>query len=245
MTAAQTGPAPAGPLPIELPAGLPRPAVRYLQFAVPAGQRPVRTARIAQSGTFLVNPPDGWAPFTAVEHFTASPPSFVWNARIRMAPFVVTRVRDSYENGGGAMVARMGHLFTLAEQHGTREIASAALLRWLAEAAWLPTALLPSQSLVWQPVDHLTSRIALSDHGLDVAVDVDISERGEITRVSADRYRDLDGVGVLTPWVGWFRQYERVEGMMVPMEAEVAWIVEEKAMPYFRCHIDRAEYVYG
>ncbi len=244
MTATSVGSTFAGRL-LDLPAGLPDPAVRYLRFALSPDQRPIRSARVAQSGTFLVRAPDGWAPFTAVEHFTANPPSFVWTARIRMAPFVVTHVRDSYENGEGAMVAKVGHLFTLAEQHGTLEISSAALLRWLAEAPWLPTALMPSDRLVWQPVDHLTSRITLEDRGLAVSVDVDVSERGEITRISADRYRDIDGVGVLTPWVGWFRDYESVDGMMVPKAAEVAWIEDDEAMAYFRCHVDHVEYVYG
>ncbi len=230
---------------LSLPVALPEPAVRYLRFAIPPGQRPIRAARVKQSGTFLVRPPDGWAPFTAVEHFTFDPISFTWDARIRMAPFVVARVRDSYQHGQGAMLAKVLRLFTLAEQRGTLEISSAALLRWLAEAPWMPTALMPSESLVWQAVDHLTSRIALADHGLNVAIDVDVSEQGEITRVAADRYRDIDGVGVLTPWVGWFRDYESVDGLMVPREAEVAWMVEDEAMAYFRCQVDDVEYTYG
>ncbi len=48
------------------------------------------------------------------------------------------------------------------------------------------------------------------------------------------RYRDVDGKCVPTPWEGHFRQYERVEGVMVPREGEVAWILPEGRLSYWR-----------
>jgi len=39
------------------------------------------------------------------------------------------------------MHAKVARLVTVADQHGTPEMAASSLLRYLAEAAWLPTAL--------------------------------------------------------------------------------------------------------
>jgi hypothetical protein len=57
--------------------------------------------------------------------------------------------------------------------------------------------------------------------------------RGGIVKVSALRHRDVSGMAVLTPWVGHFREYRSIQGMMVPMYGEVAWIVDDVVMPYF------------
>lgn len=220
-------------------AGLPAPAARYFAFALTPGQPLVRHARLAQSGA-LARRRDQWAPFTATEDFDVSPPAFVWEARIRMAPFLVARVRDSYRAGEGAVHAKLAGIVTLVDLHGTPEVAAASLQRYLAEAAWLPTALLPSAELVWTPVDDDAARATLTDHGLSVWVDFRFSPRGEIVETSTERYRDVDGSAVRTPWVGRFWDYVRLGGMMVPRQGEVAWLLPEGRYPYWRGRIDGA-----
>ena len=44
---------------------------------------------------------------------------------------------------------------------------------------------------------------------------------GRIVRVRAERPREVDGAFVATPWVGSFRDWQDVGGLMVPMEGEV------------------------
>jgi hypothetical protein len=113
-------------------------------------------------------------------------------------------------------------------------MAAGALLRYLAEAAWLPTALLPVSGVRWEPVDDSTARATLTDRGTTVSMDVHFSAGGEIQRISALRHRDVNGTPVLTPWVGRFSSYARVEGMMVPTEGEVGWELPDGWFPYWR-----------
>jgi hypothetical protein len=75
---------------------LPAPVARYFAFALPPGQTLVRRARVEHRGEFRSGPDRGWSPFESVQHFTTDPPGFVWDARIRMAPGMTVRVRDSY-----------------------------------------------------------------------------------------------------------------------------------------------------
>ena len=44
-------------------------------------------------------------------------------------------------------------LFTVAAMHNTAELNQGELMRFFAEAAWYPTALLPSQGVVWEAID--------------------------------------------------------------------------------------------
>ncbi len=52
----------------------------------------------------------------------------------------------------------------------------------------------------------------------------------------------MNGKGVPTPWEGHFREYERVDGVIVPREGEVAWILPEGRLTYWRGRVVRVEY---
>ncbi len=218
-------------------AGLPDPVVRYFTFALTPGQQIIRRARVEQQGEFQMRPGGGWKPFTAVQHFAVEPPGFVWDAAIRLAPLLAVRVRDSYLEGEGTMHGALAALVSVVDQRGTPEMAASSLHRYLQEAVWLPTALLPSAGVVWTAVDNSTARATLTDRGTSVSVDFHFGPQGEIVRTSVERYRDVNGRGVLTPQVGRLREYERVEGMMVPRAGEVEWLLPEGPFPFWRGRI--------
>ena len=222
---------------------LPAPVKRYFMFALRPGQPLVRSARIVQRGDFAMEP-DAWSPFTATQHVTVRPPGFVWDASIRIAPGVAVRVRDSYIGGVGRTHGRVAGIVPVVDQSGTLEMASGSLHRYLAEAPWVPTALLPSAGVTWTAVDDMTARASLTDYGTSVSVDFHFNDRGEITGMSADRLRHANGAAVPTRWIGRFGEYEALGGMTVPREAEVSWILPEEPYPYWRGRITEASYMY-
>jgi hypothetical protein len=71
-------------------------------------------------------------------------PGFDWDARIQMVPGLKAFVHDTYLLGEGNLHASLLGLFTLAKMHDTPELNQGELLRFFAEVAWYPTALLPS-----------------------------------------------------------------------------------------------------
>ena len=221
---------------------LPAPVARYLAFALPDGQPRIHTARIEWRGEFQRTPGGGWSPFTAEQHYTTSPPGFVWNAAIRMAPFIPMRVRDSYLGGAGSMMGRLGGIATIIDERGTRELASGALTRWLGETAWFPTALLPGMGVSWEAVDATTARAVVADGENRVEAVFHFAPTGEMVRMTAMRYRDVNGVGKLTAFEGRYSEYARREGVMIPMRSEVAWLLPEGRFPYWRGHPVRVQY---
>ena len=221
---------------------LPPPVRRYFAFVLRDGQPVIARARLRWSGGFQSRPAAGWAPFTALQHFTTRPPGFVWEARIHMLPLLPVHVRDSYLGATGSMLGSIGGLVPVVDQRGTPELAQSALARWLGEAVWFPTALLPGGGVEWEAVDDSTARATVSDGDVRVSAEFRFASTGEITRMTAMRYRDVGGTAVLTPFEGSYGRYERRAGVMLPAEAEVAWVLPEGRFPYWRGSLESVEY---
>ncbi|UYZ58092.1 DUF6920 family protein [Hymenobacter latericus] len=214
-------------------ATLPASVARYFRFALTPGQPLIRSARTSQTGEF--NAGNGWSPFTATHHVHVTPPGFVWDARIYMTPVLPVRIRDSYVAGHGAMQGKFAGVVPVVNAVNRPDIDSGALLRYLAEAVWYPTALLPSQGVRWSAIDEHTALATLTDGATTVSLQFSFGEQGEIVRSYAPaRFRDVNGQGVPTPWGGTYQQYIRVAGMMVPQSGDVAWFLPEGRSPYWR-----------
>lgn len=224
--------------------GLPDPVRRYFEFALVPGQPRVVNARVEQAGTFRIgNAGAPWKPFIAVQHYSTYPPGFVWDARIRMAPVVSVRVRDSYLDGAGAMQAQIASLVPILNERSRPELDGGALLRYLAEAVWFPTALLPGQGVEWKAIDGSAALATLTDGRSSVALEFRFGPRGEIVGAYAPaRSRAVDHGYVPTPWECFYRSYEPLSGMMIPREAEAAWLLPEGRLPYFRGFVPAIEY---
>jgi hypothetical protein len=109
-----------------------------------------------------------------------------------------------------------------------------------------PTALLPGSDISWEPIDDDSARVTLVDANTSVSLVVRFGADGLIDSVYSDgRYRDVDGVQIATPWEGRFWTYEERDGMLVPLDGEVAWLLPEGRWPYWRGHIDNIIYEFA
>ena len=74
----------------------------------------------------------------------------------------------------------------------------------------------------------------------------EFSEAGLIASVNADaRWRTVKDEVLPTPWAGRFWQYELRDGIRVPVEAEVAWLLPEGRRPYWRGRITHFHYEFA
>jgi hypothetical protein len=220
-------------------ADLPAPVARYFEFALTPGQPLVRRAQVEQRGDFAMKPGE-WRRMRASQTFWASPPGFVWDATISMAPGVNIRVRDGYFGGSAKMKGSIAGLIPIVDQADTPGLAEGSLLRYLAEAPLLPTALLPGAGVQWTAIDDTTARATLSDAGVTVSMNAHFGAAGEITRISALRFRDVNGIGVPTPFEAVWSDYLRVDGMMIPTAGEAMWLLREGPHSFWRARITGA-----
>ena len=227
--------------------GLPPPVQRYLRAALTDGQRRVRSMDMAQTGTmdFGERTPR-WLPFHATERATTDRPGFVWDAAIAMFPGVPVRVHDAYVAGEGRLHPAVFGLFSLADARDTGgELAQGELLRFLAEAPWYPTALLPGPNLRWAPVDERSARVTLRDGATAVTMTFHFGEDAMVDSMRAEaRGRLVDGRSVPTVWEGRWTDYGVRDGMRVPLAGEVAWRLPEGLKPYWRGQVTRLDYTF-
>lgn len=219
-------------------ADLPPPVARYFRAALRDGQPLVQRARISWEGLFNTGRPgqDAWKPFTATQVFVPGAPGFVWDARVRMAPAVHVWVRDGFVGGEGSMRAAVLGAATVVDVGGAGTIAAAALQRYLGEAVWFPTALLPSQGVTWSAMDAARARASFEGGGTRVDLEFRFGPDGLVHEMFApDRlYDDGRSPPVARPWTARILRHEERSGMRVPAEAVVEWGLPAGAFQYWR-----------
>jgi uncharacterized protein DUF6920 len=215
---------------------VPSPVARFLSRSLTEGQPLIDTLHVEQTGEFRVG--ESWQPFRATQRFTVEPAGFVWDARIAMMPLLPVLVRDSYVGGSAAMQGEIGGVYPLVNQSQRRELDAGALQRFLAEAVWFPTALLPRENLKWDPIDDHRARATLTDSHTTVSVEFRFNDAGDVAEIFApDRYAENHGRYEPKPWVVRCSEYESRAGMRIPVQCEVAWIEATGPAPYWRGRI--------
>ena len=227
--------------------GLPAPVQRYFRAVLKDGQPIVAAANVRHTGTFNMSETgEQWKPFTSTQRVITRRPGFDWDGRIAMAPGLAVYVHDAYVAGEGILHATLLGLVTVVHMRGTPEVAQGELMRFLAEAAWYPTALLPGQGIRWEAVDDTSAKATLKDGDIAVTLLFRFSAAGPIQSVRAEaRGRTVNGRVVATPWEGHWQHHELRDGMLVPLEGEVAWVLPEGPKPYWRGRITGIDYEFA
>ncbi|MBW8467132.1 MAG: hypothetical protein K0M67_02615 [Thiobacillus sp.] len=216
--------------------GLPAPVQRYFSTVLTPGQSIVTAATLEHTGHFNLSPTgEQWKPFTSRQRVVVQRPGFLWDARIAMAPGVPVRVHDSYADSEGLLHAAVFGLFNVAHLRGGGELARGELMRFFAEAAWYPTALLPSQGVRWSAVDDHSAHATLRDGALSLTLLFRFDDAGLMASVRAEARGRMVGREVSSaPWEGTWSNHQRVDGMTVPLTGEVAWLLPEGRKTYWR-----------
>jgi hypothetical protein len=215
---------------------LPPPVQAYLRAVLAPGHPIIAGVHLRHTGTFnLSESSQRWVPFTSDQRVVTRRPGFDWDARIVVIPGLVVRVHDAYVQGEGILHAALLAMFPLVSQHGTPELAQGELMRFLAEAPWYPTALLPSQGVRWEPMDDHSARATLTDRKVSASLVFRFGADGLIESVLAEkRARLVAGRSIPTPWLGRWSEWQRLNGVRVPTRGEVAWLLPTGPRPYWR-----------
>ena len=217
--------------------GLPVPVQRYFRLVLTDGQPIIAAATIEMTGTInLSATTEQWKPFTSRQRVITRKPGFLWNAQVDMFPGAPALVEDSYIAGEGRLSAKLFGLFAVADLQGGGEIARGEFMRYFAEAAWYPTALLASQGVRWEALDDASARATMVDGPIIVTLLIGFNEAGLIASLHAESRgasMGKDGVMVMLPWECAWSDYLPQDGMLVPMVGEVAWTRAEGRRGYF------------
>lgn len=225
----------------------PAPVQRYFRAVLEDGQPIVAAVNLELTGTLnWSEAAEQWKSLSSTQRVVTRRPGFDWNGRVAMMPGLPVRVHDAYVAGEGMLHAAVLGLVSMAKVRGTGDVAQGELMRFFAEAAWYPTALLPSQGIRWDAVDDHSARATLKDGELTLTLLFHFTEDALIDTVRAEaRVRTVGGIAVPTPWHCRFWNYAIRDGMRVPLDGEAAWVLPNGVKPYFRGHITKLSYEFA
>lgn len=216
---------------------LPAPVQRYFRVALQDGQPMIAALSVNHTGTFnMSETAERWKPFTSKQRVIMQRPGFDWDARVMILPGVPVLIHDAYIAGSGLLRGAIFGLVPVVNVADSPELAKGELLRFFAEAAWYPTALLPSQGVRWEAADDTSARATLTDGKLAVTLLFRFNKDGLIESARAEaRGRGVtDGKMAFAPWQCRFWNYAVRDGMRIPLQGEVAWILPDGAKLYYR-----------
>ncbi len=226
--------------------GLPAPVQRYFRAVLTDGQPIIAAATLEMTGTInLSATAEQWKPFTSRQRGVTRRPGFLWDAQVDMFPGVPAHVEDSYIAGHGRLIAQVFGLFTVADSQGEGEIARGEFMRYIAEAAWYPTALLPSQGVRWEAGDNDSASATIVDGPITLTLLFRFNDAGLIASVRAEARGagvGKDGVMVMLPWECGLSDYQPQDGMLIPMVGEAAWVRPEGRKAYFVGNVQKLRY---
>ncbi len=194
----------------------------WLRTAGVVGRNKIRYVHIEQSGTMRIKPGGRWMPFSARQCFTTEHPGFVWMAEVSMLPGVSLMARDSSIRGEAEMVIKLFSILPVVNEVAGDKINSSAMVRYLAETCWFPTAAL-NKYISWEQIDNTCAKATMLYEGIKVTGVFRFSENGDLLSFEADRYKDNTEGAALVPWLIQVKRYGRFDGLRVPDRCSVTW----------------------
>ena len=227
--------------------GLPVPVKRYFQTVLKDGQPIITAATVQHSGTFNMSATaENWKPFTSTQRVITHRPGFDWDALVMLLPGVAAHIHDAYIAGSGVLKVAIFGLIPVANLPETADLSKGEFMRFCIEAPWYPTALLPSQGVVWRSVDAQSADAVFTDAGITINLRFGFGADGLITTVfAAERGRLVGEKITQAPWQARFSNYAERNSMVVPIQSEVAWLLPEGVKTYYRGLMTNASYEFA
>lgn len=215
--------------------GLPAPVKRYFETVLKNGQPIITAATVQHTGTFNMSATaENWKPFSSTQRVVTNRPGFDWDAQVMMFPGVAAHIHDAYIAGSGMLKVAFLGLIPVANLPETADLSKGEFMRFCIEAAWYPTALLPSQGVVWRGVDAQSADATFTDSGITIKLRFGFGADGLIDTVFAEERGRLVGEKISqAPWQGRYSHYAERSNMVVPIQSKVAWVLPEGVKTYY------------
>ena len=199
------------------------------------------TVTLTQSGRMKRNlDVDAWMDFTATQTISTSACEFDWQAQA--GPLGIVSARDALKNGEGQFdITALGFIPIGSAEH-TSALMRGELMRYLAELAWVPHAILLNTTLSWRLDDPDTLAVSAGAGEAACEVLLSLDTDGRIAGAYAhDRPRSATAPFLPTPWRGRFSDYRQHNGLWLPFAGEVGWEIDGNEKVYWQGRIETWE----
>ncbi len=196
------------------------------------------SVKLTQTGRMKRNlGAEAWMAFTATQTISTRACEFDWRAKA--GPFGLMSGRDALANGEGRFDIMAFGFIPIARAKHTPALVRGELMRYLAEIAWAPDAILSNAALRWREDGPEMLSVSAGSGETASEVLLSLDSDGRIAGGFApDRPRSATAPFLPTPWRGCFFDYRRHGNMWLPFAGEVAWEIDGKEAPYWQCRIE-------
>ena len=220
--------------------GLPDPVKRWLNFSQVIGKEKIKTVRLKQKGLMRTSPGQKGMKTTADQYFNTETPSFIWLARVNMAPLIYFAGKDKYDDGRGHMLIKVLSLFPVVDDRG-EEMDQGTLTRYLGEIIWFPTAAL-SDYISWEEIDSRSAKATMSYQGVTASAVFNFDEEGRVSSYNCERYYNSDDGYRLENYHAPVWDYQEFSGIKIPTQAKAIWKLESGDYEYYDMEITGLEF---
>jgi hypothetical protein len=138
------------------------------------------------------------------------------------------------------MLIKAGSLLTVVDEQG-RELDQGAMMRYLSEMIWFPTAFL-GDNITWEEVDDTSAHVTLADGGRSATGTMYVDGEGRLTAFVAERYRMVERDYDLETWLTPIYEYGDLAGLRLPLRGGAVWKLAEGDLAYADVAITNLEY---
>jgi hypothetical protein len=219
---------------------LPEIVQKWMQVSGVIGKERIVSVRLRQKGEMKTRPNGKWMPFTAEQYFNVLDPAFVWATEVDLMPMIKMVGRDKFTGGKGEILIKLAALIPVVDEAKNEKINSAAMIRYLAEMAWFPSATL-NDYIQWETMDTHTAKATFTIQGKAVSGLFKFSDTGEMASFSAERYYGTGEDATLESWFVRTEGHKDFKGYRIPAKCQVVWKLKEGDFNWLHLEITQWE----
>ncbi len=162
------------------------------------GKEKAISVYLKQTGEMRTKPVSKWMPFTAVQYFNVENPAFIWSTVVDAMPINMFG-RDKLYKGKGDMLIKLASLILVVDEGENEKINQGAMIRFLAEMCWFPSAAL-NDYIFWEVIDATSAKATLTFNDKSVSGVFTFSTEDNLVSFEASRYYGGKNDSKLEKW---------------------------------------------
>ena len=222
-------------------AHLPKIVQKWLSNSGVTQNEKVKAVRLKQVGEMRTKPNSNWMSFEATQYFNVENPAFIWNAAVDAMLGIKMLGRDELQNGKGKMLIKLGGLLPVVNESHNSKMNSGAMIRYLAEICWFPSAAL-NNYITWKSIDVTSAEATFTYNNLSVSGVFTFSSKGDFIAFEADRYFGGNNDATLETWRVEALSYKEFNGVRIPNTSKVTWKLPEGDFNWLNLEITDIEF---
>lgn len=225
----------------EMIQNLPLPVQRWLNHSGIVGKPFIQKVFLTQEARMKMKPDQTkWAKARAWQYVDVETLSFFWKVDMKMMG-VPVKGRDRLLDGKGEMLIKVGGLIPVVDVADNAKINSGALLRFLGEIVWYPSAAL-HPAIQWEAIDSLSAKATIRAAGMEEQGIFTFNAEGDLMRFSAMRYMGSEENAEKKEWVIETIESGERGGIRMPVKSKATWMLEEGPWTWLEIEITNIYY---